>query len=927
MEPINIILCGEAVTEVDALIAAIIGKQVSAIPEDNLLEALRDPSTLPNLSPGVSIGETYGKPPTLRIPLARAKSFPHSSTLLHQLGDATGVDDIEVHMYHAKEPSLLMQTSIRPHVLVLCFVPAVPQTFEKLNATWVATVDRLYPRPPVVLCGTRGEAAASRTVEQLMNDQDILVVEEEDICDIALRARCLQYVEVSASLLVNTAALEDGILKAAFGEPEKRLVPETITDMRKACFRAAKLRQAAWSWKRHPKTNRLFYMNRVTKVKQYTRPLDYDGDEPDLTAEERINEQRKKLEEEEIRLEREREEADVEHVREELTDFSARMADKSARYNVVVSESNRLQHVLDRLRDQQQVNINDRQALERERDEIGHDQANFSKTSVDEDREWDAKMAIAKSKMFQLEAVAALRAEDLFASEITEALVSNSGIANAIRDVLKEEVETQRKGGEARSAFDACMKRIAVATIEFSGLDKPIEAAKSALRQCAEDTRQLKLSLQEKQTATAVVRKELSALEDDALSRHERANALRAYIAELDKEISVKRSAFNEALRHDVERQECHRLKLLREQLVRQVAVTAATVAHEDVALKKHHINLSFVRKEFERVSTALLELYRTQSTAASSFRDMLLENSAYSPIAAAGLQYGIEAIEREALDTSAGVQSPSASQANTKIHPGSRGAEMSATAFTKGRRLDAAGSAHARSLLSPDAKLMVGTLDAKLQAAKAADAAAKRATLAASKYSRMAETMSVQRIEIGEALEMCEEAIMRYDPSRIGDANGQASVEGAAMSTILKDAPPLKRLEALVKGELGGDDELLETLRETFTVEILRSVQQRHGDATSNSSGLLQSSTLTTQALWDHVGLHRNGGKSRGSSTLRDVRHEVDHATNKAARSAAEYDALAKRLADDMTPSATRDTPRVRNVGTEKSRQHRFAS
>lgn len=67
----SIIFAGDAVTEIGAILVALLTKEVVAnIPESSLMDALRG---LPVESNSIIPSESYGKPPTLVIPI---KSLP-----------------------------------------------------------------------------------------------------------------------------------------------------------------------------------------------------------------------------------------------------------------------------------------------------------------------------------------------------------------------------------------------------------------------------------------------------------------------------------------------------------------------------------------------------------------------------------------------------------------------------------------------------------------------------------------------------------------------------------------------------------------------------------------------------------------------------------------------------------------------------------
>lgn len=802
----NVIIGGDAVTEVDALVAALIEKKPIAIPDTGIVALLENPSA--TYAPCVVIGDTYGKPPRLVLPPEKTHMF---ASHIASLSSSAQNDPptVSFSLFHARDPSLLLTTTIKPHIVVLCFTPVVPSSFEKINEHWMKAIDRLYPRPAMVLCGTRGESLASRTVTPLLKEHRVVPIQVEEICDMALKWRAVTYVEVSAMLNTNIQLLEDVLCRACVGEPEKRLSPDSIATMRQSCIQSLVAMQSVWSAKRNPKNNKLFFYNRITKKAVWTRPADYDGEEPELTREERLAEELKKQLADEMRLEQEREEADMSSYRQQLLEFESRMSEKSQRLNLLSAEVNRMQTELDSFRELQQANINERQALERQKEELGLEEVTFSKTSVDVDREMEAKLQIAKSKVFEFEAVAALRAEDRFATEISESLIANRGLAASIRAILNEEVAVQQQGSSAQASYDVARKRLEDSSMEIANMDIPIATATQNLFQLKKELGSTAARENELNQRIACLRSEDESVGLEAFERHSRCQTLRNQLENLEDEIRRARLSLEQRLEKDADLHEVHRLTLVREKHLRELARVAAAVAEHEVCASKRAIELEYLNTEMERVCSNLLKLFHTQVVESAEVGAKLLESEAYSPIAPMGLETLSNLLKAKVQAdhlSAAGVSSDQRSQFlidSSKLRGGEFSIQRHVRKSSQRGKKDC--STDIVSLLKPDEREFLEMLDSKVATARVANAATIRAQAIAEEYSLLVHKIATQRTELQEALALAREAGKRY-----------------SHNDVLSEKNPLERLSLMVEAVVHGDGHCIKLLHEVFTSEIL---------------------------------------------------------------------------------------------------------
>ncbi|ESL07221.1 hypothetical protein TRSC58_05095 [Trypanosoma rangeli SC58] len=98
-----------------------------------------------------------------------------------------------------------------------------------------------------------------------------------------------------------------------------------------------------WGFRRNPRTNRLFYVNRVSKKSQYKRPPDYDGEEPELTLQERVEAERER--QEQLQLENA-----LRREHDELVGFNVAMEEHQQRMRVLQSGARQLELAVERLR-------------------------------------------------------------------------------------------------------------------------------------------------------------------------------------------------------------------------------------------------------------------------------------------------------------------------------------------------------------------------------------------------------------------------------------------------------------------------------------------------------------------------------------------------------------------------------------------------
>ncbi|ORC87728.1 uncharacterized protein TM35_000201370 [Trypanosoma theileri] len=326
---------------------------------------------------------------------------------------------IHVTLEKASTPSTLGAMEWTPAAVVLVFSTFSSDSLQYLKTEWVPWLRSLTPSPTVILVGMTNDRL--QNMNNNNNNTNLNIPQPSDIALLATETHAKVYFEVegggnSSTVAAAVSELRIGIARACTGEliAESDVQETSIRDSRDRNILALSLNSppvlssggssfvsplnsgsllspksaslnsfSVWTYRRHPKTNRLFYVNRSTKKSQYRRPEDYDGEEPVLTLEEHVEAERAR----QAQLQRERE---LQREHEELLQFNREMEEQEQRLKVKQSCLKRLEHVVQRLR-QQAVSIERqrdnnnviRTQISQLREEVLSNERNFLQESAD----------------------------------------------------------------------------------------------------------------------------------------------------------------------------------------------------------------------------------------------------------------------------------------------------------------------------------------------------------------------------------------------------------------------------------------------------------------------------------------------------------------------------------------------------------------
>ncbi|RNF20925.1 uncharacterized protein Tco025E_03683 [Trypanosoma conorhini] len=342
------VVAGDAIVGVDALVYLLV--------DAPLPQALRAQQQLAASSLSLSASEN------VLLPLRRPLQLPHPS--LPEL-------NIRVLLQAARAPSDVAGEEATT-VVVLVFSMASADSLQRIQTEWAPQLQSLSRPPAVIFVGmTHGQNKAAPTT-----------VQPGEVVRVAKEVHAKAYFEVDEddnNTVRGAAALAElrhAIARACTGEfNEMGTVTEATIYGQQQCAAPTRSAQsppsslllfssgapapspsggwssslaragpcAVWGFRRHPRTNRLFYVNRVTKKSQYRRPPDYDGEEPELTLQERVEVERERQEQ----LQRE---GDLRQEHEELVRFNAALEEHQQRVRMLQSGARQLEHAVERLR-------------------------------------------------------------------------------------------------------------------------------------------------------------------------------------------------------------------------------------------------------------------------------------------------------------------------------------------------------------------------------------------------------------------------------------------------------------------------------------------------------------------------------------------------------------------------------------------------
>ena len=427
---------------------------------------------------------------------------------------------------------------LNPNVVVMCYTPLDPPTLDEILDVWARALDRMYPRPAAIVAGTRIDLLANRKVLTRLHERKIVPIQVDEACDALSRLRLSSYNEVSASSYTGVSTLEQSVAKALVGEADKRMTPELVSSMRAACIAAGTKKSATWAARRDG-SGRLFYFNRTNRKAQWQRPAEYDGEEPELTAEEKRLKEQEMIEHEEAKKKQERDREVAQNYLKDMAQYEERLADLEKREDSLKLATTGCQLELEQIRSQIEQNLVERQALERQKEDFLNNQKDFQKYSVEEDLRIEKELQAAKAKAFELEAMNALREERDFDIEIAESVLRNRSLATAMREVLQEQLAVQKAGATSQARTTAANKKLEESS-------KLLAQLRSKSLDLAKEKRDLERAIEPLVAQQAKVEQEVRELFETAsgaqyaaIDRHQREKKLLQMCDELDERINA----------------------------------------------------------------------------------------------------------------------------------------------------------------------------------------------------------------------------------------------------------------------------------------------------------------------------------------------------------------------------------------------------
>jgi hypothetical protein len=606
------------------------------------------------------VGDQAADPVSLAVSLCQ-RSGADGKSLVFKGGTITTelpVGTVNVTYELCDNPDALVD--LNPNVVVLCYTPLDPPTLDELLDVWARALDRMYPRPAAIVVGTRVDLLANRRILQKLHEKQIKPISVEDACDTISRMRISTYAEVSAASYTGIASLEASVARAAKGEAEKKVTPEIVSTMRAACIAAGNKKSATWTAKRD-NSGRLFYVNRMNKKAQWDRPVDYDGEEPDLTQEEKRAKELAALEAEEKRAAQEREKEVFAAYTKDLVDMEDRIGQLERREDSLKLSCVTLSLELESVRKRIEANLTEREVLERERDSFLGNQKDFTKFTVEEDLRIEQEIQAAKNRAFELEAMNALREEKDFDLEIAEAVLRSRALATSLREVLQDQLLVQKNGAATQSRTALLNKKVEDNTKHVCQLRSRNSDLKKEQLEVKKQIEQLSQQYATLEKDLRGVKAEASDIQYSAVERHAKERKLIEMIEELDARITQLRPSsrptpFKGVLSVDLE---LERLRAEQTSLIQQLAHLRASNALMEVRCEKQLLVYQHAEGEreraFEKLKLELTQALETKEVARNSF----FQGEGYSPLPRAvirnqviQLEHSIQELQKAAKST-----------------------------------------------------------------------------------------------------------------------------------------------------------------------------------------------------------------------------------------------------------------------------------
>lgn len=497
--------------------------------------------------------------------------------------------------------------TLQPSIVLVVFTPIVPAGVAKVHS-WGSEIDRLFPRPRVVLCGTRLEMLASRKVADKMRESNTIAVPTEDAVDLAFKLRAGSYTEVSASTYVNILHLEELVAKAAVGEADKRPTTELADEARAQCIQAgSRHKRSLWVARRDKRSGRIFYFNTDTRQPQWNRPADFDGEEPEMTEAEQRRQSMLAAEREEQRKQEEREVAVMQDYIRDVAEHDTRMRDMERHSDLLTAQVAELQSRFDQLKAERERNELEREELDTLQAEYAEAAESLVSKTTSNESTLEQELRAARAKAFELEAQAAMREERDFDVQIAEAVMRNKSLSAQLRTVLQQQLEVQATGANAQAQVAVLQRRKEDSTRALSKLQQQLttvqgQAAYEASGVAALEKEERALQHEIKQIVGRDQDRSLSAV--DATRRQKK---LIEACEDLDERIAQLRDA---TVSNDVAnaRREASRLRHEQRALVHNLAGAEARVAIADLRVRKLLVMHEHVVSERRQLESKLVD-------------------------------------------------------------------------------------------------------------------------------------------------------------------------------------------------------------------------------------------------------------------------------------------------------------------------------
>lgn len=558
--------------------------------------------------------------------MAATGSFP---TITNSLVAAGGAE-VTIQFTLVLDPDTLLNLSPPPNLVLLCYTPVAHATLKTLEMVWVPTLTQMFARPQVVLAATRVETLAHYKIMERIGTKPVTC---ETIIDKASSWRAVDYVEVSAACNIHLNTLLNALGMAGMHIPAQRMTAELANEQRKDCMKPILSTQSVWTYKRHPQTGRVFYGNRITGQSQWTRPDDFDGEEPELTAAEKEAEGLVKRQLEEQRIREQHERQLEEQMRQEVAVHNERVRELEKRATILTKDVSDLQTRVDDIKDIMHRTNREREDLERRQDQIT--EARYAKSTVDDDIQIERDINDAKIKLFMLEGRVAL-ADDMGTqtTEIAEAILVNNSLAKQLRELIEEQLKVRRQGSDSQTKIDTLTRLQADATAQLANLANRGPALRSSLLSAESELAASEKAKQQCIMQSKLLGSKLQGTDDAARDRQHHIIRLQAEIKVLDEKIAAKQTERGGVLSpsssaHPLQA-EIARAKLEQNTLVAQLAEGACDCAQYEIACRQKLELLKYVVSEYKFAASKRQEAVRALADITSKRRDEKLLGPAY---------------------------------------------------------------------------------------------------------------------------------------------------------------------------------------------------------------------------------------------------------------------------------------------------------